>query len=166
MTEKNVTTLGDWLKRPISWVEIAVAVVAFALQQVFAPGLFGSSGDSGSEAKGKEMQVQRAPGVEVLEGEEVTVLYTVENRERDEVEISSAEITFLRVEGGGPECTGASRAGVQAKLENHLVGKRIDRQGEYDFDVVYEGRDTPVPDCEGATIQAEVEVRVVPYVYE
>lgn len=166
MTEKNVTTLGDWLKRPISWVVIAVAVVAFALQQVFAPGLFGSSGDSGSEAKGKEMQVQRAPGVEVPEGEEVTVLYTVENRERDEVEISSAEITFLRVEGGGPECTGASRAGVQAKLENHLVGKRIDRQGEYDFDVVYEGRDTPVPDCEGATIQAEVEVRVVPYVYE
>lgn len=166
MTEKNVTTLGDWLKKPISWVVIAVAVVAFALQQVFAPGLFGSSGDSGSEAKGKEMQVQRAPGVEVPEGEEVTVLYTVENRERDEVEISSAEITFLRVEGGGPECTGASRAGVQAKLENHLVGKRIDRQGEYDFDVVYEGRDTPVPDCEGATIQAEVEVRVVPYVYE
>ncbi len=165
MTEKNVNTLGDWLKKPISWVVIAVALVAVALQQVFAPGLFGSSGSSDT-AKGKEMQVQRAPGVEVPEGEEVTVLYTVENRERDEVEISSAEITFLRVEGGGPECTGASRAGVQAKLENRLVGQRIDRQGEYDFDVIYEGRDTPVPDCEGATIQAEVEVRVVPYVYE
>lgn len=164
MTEKNVNTLGDWLKKPISWVVIAVALVAFGLQQIFAPGLFGSS-ESDTKA-GKEMQVQRAPGVEVPEGEEVTVLYTVENRERDEVEISSAEITFLRVEGGGPECTGASRAGVQAKLENHLVGKRIDRQGEYDFDVIYEGRDTPVPDCEGATIQAEVEVRVVPYVYE
>lgn len=164
MTEKNVSTLGDWLKKPISWAVIAVALVAFALQQVFAPGLFGSS--ESETKKGKEMQVQRAPGVEVPQGEEVTVLYTVENRERDEVEISSAEITFLRVEGGGPECTGASRAGVQAKLESHLVGKRVDRQGEYDFDVIYEGRDAPVPDCEGATIQAEVEVRVVPYVYE
>ena len=164
MTEKNVNTLGDWLKKPISWAVIAVALVAFGLQQIFAPGLFGSSESDTKE--GKEMQVQRAPGVEVPEGEEVTVLYTVENRERDEVEISSAEITFLRVEGGGPECTGASRAGVQAKLENRLVGQRIDRQGEYDFDVIYEGRDTPVPDCVGATIQAEVEVRVVPYVYE
>ncbi|MCK5890951.1 hypothetical protein [Aeromicrobium sp.] len=166
MTEKNVTTLGDWLKKPISWAVIAVAVVAFALQQVFAPGLFGGSDESDADVAGTQMQVQRAPGVEVPEGAEVTALYTVENREREEVEISSAEITFLRVEGGGPECTGASRAGVQAKLENHLVGKRIDRQGEYDFDVIYEGRDTPVPDCVGATIQAEVEVRVVPYVYE
>ncbi|MEG9225920.1 hypothetical protein [Aeromicrobium sp. Sec7.5] len=164
MTEKNVNTLGDWLKKPISWVVIAVALVAVAVQQLVAPGLFG--GSESDTAEGKEMQVQRAPGVEVPEGEEVTVLYTVENREPEEVEISSAEITFLRVEGGGPECTGASRAGVQAKLENYLVGKRIDREGEYDFDVIYEGRDTPVPDCEGATIQAEVEVRVVPYVYE
>ena len=164
MTEKNVTTLGDWLKRPISWVVIAVAGVAFALQQVFAPGLFGGS-ESETE-KGTELQVQRAPGVEVPQGDEVTAVYTIENRERKEVEISSVEITFLRVEGGGPECTGASRAGVQAKVENRLVGKRIDRQSDYDFDVIYEGRDTPVPDCVGATIQAEVEVRVVPYVYE
>ena len=164
MTEKNVTTLGDWLKRPISWVVIAVVGVAFALQQIFAPGLFG---DSESETKkGTELQVQRAPGVEVPQGDEVTAVYTIENRERKEVEISSVEITFLRVEGGGPECTGASRAGVQAKVENRLVGKRIDRESDYDFDVIYEGRDTPVPDCVGATIQAEVEVRVVPYVYE
>lgn len=164
MTEKNVTTLGDWLKRPISWVVIAVAGGAFALQQIFAPGLFG---DSESETKkGTELQVQRAPGVEVPQGDEVTAVYTIENRERKEVEISSVEITFLRVEGGGPECTGASRAGVQAKVENRLVGKRIDRQSDYDFDVIYEGRDTPVPDCVGATIQAEVEVRVIPYVYE
>ncbi len=164
MTEKNVTTLGDWLKRPISWVVIAVVGVGFVLQQVFAPGLFG--GSDSEPKKGKEMQVQRAPGVEVAQGDEVTAVYTIENREREEVEIASAEITFLRVEGGGPECTGASRAGVQAKLENRLVGKRIDRLGEYDFDVIYEGRDTPVPDCVGATVQAEVEVRVVPYVYE
>lgn len=164
MTEKNVTTLGDWLKRPISWVVIAVVGVAFALQQIFAPGLFGDS--ESDTKKGTELQVQRAPGVEVPQGQEVTAVYTIENRERKEVEISSVEITFLRVEGGGPECTGASRAGVQAKVENRLVGKRIDRQSDYDFDVIYEGRDTPVPDCVGATIQAEVEVRVVPYVYE
>jgi len=163
----ETTTLGDWLKRPISWAVIAVAVVVFVVLRVVAPGLFDGDGSSGSGGgDGTLMQVDRAPSVEVPEGEEVTVLYTVENRERETMEVSSAEITFLRVEGGGPECTGASRAGVTAKLENHLVGKRVERQSNLDFDVVYEGRDAPHADCAGARVQAEVDVRMVPYVYE
>ncbi|WP_229054036.1 hypothetical protein [Aeromicrobium sp. Leaf350] len=165
MTESNTPNtpnLGDWLKKPISWVVIAVAVVAFVLQQVFAPGLFGDSGSSDS-AEGTEMMVEKAPPVEVPEGDEVTVVYTVENREREAVEISSIEIKSLRITGGGAECTGASRAGVVAKLENHLVGKRIEQRGELDVDVIYTGRDEPHPDCVGATIQADVDARVVPY---
>lgn len=161
MTEKNASTLGDWLKRPITWVVIVVAVLLFVLQQTFAPGLFG--GSDRETRTGEELPVDRAPGVEVPHGDDVTVIYSVENRTDEAVEISSAKVTYLRVEGGGPECTGASRAGVQAKLENHLVGKRIDRRSGYDFEVIFTGRDQPVPDCVGATFQADVEVRVVPY---
>lgn len=161
MTEKNVSTLGDWLKKPITWVVIVVAGLLFVLQQAFAPGLFG--GSDRETLAGEEMQVDRAPGVEVPFGAEVTAIYAVENRTDEAVEISSAEITYLRVEGGGAECTGASRAGVQAKLENHLIGSRIERRGVYEFEVIFTGRDQPVPDCVGATVQAEVEIRVVPY---
>lgn len=161
MAEKNVSTLGDWLKKPITWVVIVVAGLLFVFQQVFAPGLFGFP-DKGDQT-GQEMQVDRAPGVVVPQGDEVTTTYSVENRTDEEVEISSAEITYLRVEGGGPECTGASRAGVQAELENHLVGTRIERRDVHDFEVIFTGRDQPVPDCLGATVQAEVEIRVVPY---
>ncbi|WP_350353353.1 hypothetical protein ABS642_10805 [Microbacterium sp. A8/3-1] len=161
MTEKNVGILGDWLKKPITWVVIVIAGLLFVLQQMFAPGLLG--GSDRADRTGQEMQVDRAPGVEVPHGDEVTVIYSVENRTDEAVEISSAEITYVRVEGGGPECTGASRAGVQAKLENHLVGTRIERRGVYDFDVIFTGRDRPVPDCLGATIQADVEIRVVAY---
>lgn len=109
------------------------------------------------------MQVNRAPGIEVPQGEEVISICTVENRTDEAVEISLAEITYLRVEGGGPECAGASRAGVQANLENHLVGMRIERRGTYDFEVIFTGRGQPVPGCVGATAQAEVEICVVPY---
>lgn len=161
MAEKNVTTLGDWLKKPITWVVIVVAGLLLVLQQTLAPGLFGGSDQE--TRTGQELQVDRAPGVVVPHGDVVTAVYSTENRSDDAVEISSAEITYLRVEGGGPECTGASRAGVQAKLENHLVGRRIERRGVYDFEVIFTGRDQPVPDCVGATVQAEVEIRVVSY---
>lgn len=161
MTDKNVNTFGDWLKRPITWVVLAVAGVIFVVLQVFAPGAF--NGSDREAATGTEIRVERAPGVEVPQGSDVVAVYLAENREDTAVEISSAEITYLRVEGGGPECTGAGRAGVQAKLENHLVGKRIDRRSGYEFEVTYTGRDEPVPDCVGATIQAEIEIRVVPY---
>ncbi|NYF28099.1 hypothetical protein [Microbacterium sp. JAI119] len=160
MTDKNVDTLGDWLKRPITWLVLAVAGIVFVVLQVFAPGIF--SGSDRETTAGTEIGVERAPGVEVAQGSEIVAVYPAENREDTAVEISAAEITYLRVEGG-PECTGASRAGVQAKLENHLVGKRIDRGSGYEFEVIYTGRDEPVPDCVGATIQAEVEIRVVPY---
>ncbi|GAA1730543.1 hypothetical protein [Aeromicrobium alkaliterrae] len=164
MTQSSTSTLGDWLKKPISWVVIAVAGVAFVLQQVFAPGLFGSGGDNGGgDGSGTEMLVNKGDAVEVPEGDEVTVSYTVENREREAVKISTVEIKSLKMSGGGPECTGASRAGIVAKVENHLVGKRIEQRSDLDFDVIYTGRDEPVPDCVGATVQADVDILVVPY---
>lgn len=161
MADKNVSTLGDWLNKPVTWVVIVVAGLLLMLQQTFAPRLF--AGSDPETRTDQELQVDRAPGIEVPHGDVVTVVYAVENRTDDAVEISSAGITFVRVEDGGPECTGASRAGVQANLENHLVGKRIERRDVYDFEVIFTGRDQPVPDCIGATVQAEVEIRVVPH---
>lgn len=160
MTDKNVTTIGDWLKKPITWVVLAAAGIVFVLLQVFAPGVLG--GSDREAPTGEELRVERAPGVVVPHGSDVVALYLAENRRDIAVEISSAKVTYLRVEGGGPECTGASRAGVQAKLENHLVGKRIARNSGYQFEVIFTGRDEPVPDCVGATFQADVEIHVVP----
>ncbi|MCS5724078.1 hypothetical protein N1028_13895 [Herbiconiux sp. CPCC 203407] len=78
MAEKNVNTVADWLKRPITWVVIVVAGLLLVLQQIFAPGLFG--GSDRETRTGQEMQVERAPGVQVPQGDEVTATYTVENR--------------------------------------------------------------------------------------
>ncbi|WP_293787639.1 hypothetical protein [uncultured Aeromicrobium sp.] len=52
----------------------------------------------------------------VPHGEEVTAVDTLENRHREAMEVAAVDITYLRIGGeAGPECTGASRAGVQAK---------------------------------------------------
>lgn len=86
----------------------------------------------------------------VPHGEEVTAVDTLENRHREAMEVAAVDITYLRIGGEAePECTGASRAGVQAKVENPLVGKRIGPPGDLGFDVIYEGRGEPHSDCVG-----------------